>query len=1370
MLYETSQRFEKNLDQSSTQSKILSIEDNSIIGGLEGELLKIRPKVFLSPWLSNSIASKLNSFKLLPKEQQMESVNVLQLEILLMTNDQVIYGDTNEWPSVANIAAGVNILSSFGNSFWLFRRPEELEFVDEAAFCLPTLTIYELRKEDGLVVAPVHISWRFGGVNLPNSPAVVNLRFLPISRDGRTAWRLLPDVWWPIDSAEVLALTLREAASLQNYRQDAINAFPQEAALLKDDFFYYSYFYGLNLKELPSPEYLLKKYKKYVTRQLVQEFLTKVAADRYHQLSRNVNDQSRSEQTKVRLEEVSLLAPLAFETAEALGDPVLIARANYELLCSQVELWGDNSVAQRQNLAFQQSFGQNRSNHALAYVFMANARLLSSQNRYAEAINFARISDRLLTKSGDKDAYLKTEIYLAIASNSYLTNDFNGSEKYYQLSEKGATATPGFNYMFSLLNGYGAQPVYFSNDKVFFFTGYDFSNHPVIPGEGAQFADYELAAYQKIVSLHGQATVNFQSNPEESLKICQKGLLQCHQLGCLPLEEDFLQMIGQHWQEKDELGKAAFYLRQALEVVEDKGGSIFSPSEQLTKNENVSSAKNLSWHWRATDLSEKVAAAYFNMGYYNRSITYYRNSLTHVRESSNKTELDRQWRLERTATTHAMIAGAYIGMGAYEEANSEVQLARKEYTLIKDKSVQAMLLTKIVGTIATIAFHTEDANSRAYIWKNAEYSLLEANETSLSTNNVSLQMEVANRLGNLYSYKGKNSLALAWHKKALLLASNSGSKYIPFKVECLNEIASDLIKLNRLQEAEVYLSESISTCRHYNIKDALYWALCGQGQILLSRNQPKQAAALFKEAVNTIDQIRGQTVDSSLQMSFSADTRWANDGYIRSLLNQNHALAAWKAAEDNASRKLREIVASDTDLLEDETDVRERVILEDRIARLRKRVIGQSSASSSKAQQMSEEKTAQEYNISLRRLAELEQKIYLNSYSKPIPRINAAPATLSQTAAALPNHETALVQYIVLDQQTVVVFVIKKTQSGQPLLFTRTLSISSIKLNKEIKRYMDDPVNGLRIFGNNAALSQTLYSELIGPIAEQLNGIKQLIVVPDKFLWALPFQTLQINQKQEPLITRYAVSYAPSATVFIATQRVAKENDRSRLQDSKHSGILIMSAPGDLTGKSLQMRGKSNLGANPYLTHATDEVNAVAQEFPNRHTVEPKSEDGNASELEWKKLAAQYRYLHIISHGEFNNSDPLSSHLILAPSANKGGNDGFLTAREIATQRPRLKANLTVLSACETARGSGDGAEGILGMTWALLAAGSPSIVAGQWEINDQTAPEIMRSFYANLNSGKSKSESLRLAQLKAWKTGRKEPGYWAPYILVGAP
>jgi CHAT domain-containing protein len=96
--------------------------------------------------------------------------------------------------------------------------------------------------------------------------------------------------------------------------------------------------------------------------------------------------------------------------------------------------------------------------------------------------------------------------------------------------------------------------------------------------------------------------------------------------------------------------------------------------------------------------------------------------------------------------------------------------------------------------------------------------------------------------------------------------------------------------------------------------------------------------------------------------------------------------------------------------------------------------------------------------------------------------------------------------------------------------------------------------------------------------------------------------------------------------------------------------------------------------------------------------------------------------------------------------AGEGKEDGRLKVGEIFSLN--LKADAVVLSACETALGKISNGDEIIGLTRAFIYAGTPSVIATLWKVNDRASYELMREFYSNLRSMK-KSEALRQAQLK---------------------
>src|SRR5262249_30292688 len=101
-----------------------------------------------------------------------------------------------------------------------------------------------------------------------------------------------------------------------------------------------------------------------------------------------------------------------------------------------------------------------------------------------------------------------------------------------------------------------------------------------------------------------------------------------------------------------------------------------------------------------------------------------------------------------------------------------------------------------------------------------------------------------------------------------------------------------------------------------------------------------------------------------------------------------------------------------------------------------------------------------------------------------------------------------------------------------------------------------------------------------------------------------------------------------------------------------------------------------------------------------------------ASEERFKKEASRFRVLHLASHAILDDASPMYSHVLRGKG---GAEDGRLEARELMDLD--LRAELLVLSACETARGEAPAGEGMTGMVWAALAAGAPTTVASLWRV-----------------------------------------------------
>ena len=113
------------------------------------------------------------------------------------------------------------------------------------------------------------------------------------------------------------------------------------------------------------------------------------------------------------------------------------------------------------------------------------------------------------------------------------------------------------------------------------------------------------------------------------------------------------------------------------------------------------------------------------------------------------------------------------------------------------------------------------------------------------------------------------------------------------------------------------------------------------------------------------------------------------------------------------------------------------------------------------------------------------------------------------------------------------------------------------------------------------------------------------------------------------------------------------------------------------------------------------------------------------------------RVAHIACHGRFRSDNPLFSALELA--------DGPLTALDI--QGLRRAPDVLVLSACDVALSERHPGDELLGLSAALLAAGTRTIVASVVPVPDAATRRLMLAFHTHLRAGASPAAALAAAQ-----------------------
>jgi CHAT domain-containing protein len=262
-----------------------------------------------------------------------------------------------------------------------------------------------------------------------------------------------------------------------------------------------------------------------------------------------------------------------------------------------------------------------------------------------------------------------------------------------------------------------------------------------------------------------------------------------------------------------------------------------------------------------------------------------------------------------------------------------------------------------------------------------------------------------------------------------------------------------------------------------------------------------------------------------------------------------------------------------------------------------------------------------------------------------------------------------------------------------------------------------------------------LYEALILPAKEFLPKNTQVTIVPDGPLHHLAFDTLPVYDAEPHYwLEDVIASITPSLSIF---RGAMKKSAPSR-------ETLIIGDPLPATS------------TYPPLPYAAVEISNVSARLPGRTRI-IRGADAEPSIYKAANPGV-FGLIHIAAHAEANRANPLESAVILSR-----GPDGFkLFARAVADIP--LNAELVMLSACRTSGARAYAGEGLVGLAWAFLHAGSRSVVAGLWDVADESTATLVDHLYAEIAAGASAPEALRRAKLRLRETAYAKPYYWGPF------
>lgn len=595
--------------------------------------------------------------------------------------------------------------------------------------------------------------------------------------------------------------------------------------------------------------------------------------------------------------------------------------------------------------------------------------------------------------------------------------------------------------------------------------------------------------------------------------------------------------------------------------------------------------------------------------------------------------------------------------------------------------------------------------------------------------------------------------------------------------------ARALERLGRRPEALKTYERQEELCRRIGDQRCQAEVLYRRSRTTASIGQGQTALALIERSLAITESLRATLPSPDLRQSYFAEVQAHYDWWIALLMQQHRAQPtqgfdrqALEISERARARGLLELLSAAQADLQSGADpqlLRQRRELNDSIRQtLAARVALQRLGSDPQQPDAQEAETRAQRLTSLEaQLASLqEQLLSLDATLREgSPRYAELmlPRTLDHTGIrALLDPGTLMLVYHLGEAEGTVWRVSAEGIESDALPARDRLQSLVAGFRAALLRGEPEPASG-----------QELSQILLGSARRQLQG-KRLVIVPHGALTYLPFAALPAPGSKQLLLDEHELINLPSASslavmrgragtaapaagrLLVLADPVFGPGD-PRLQGQRTTATAATVPQSDLTvPKEL---GWQRLPGTAMEAEAIQSLAAARR--PARLLL---GLEANRSQIVGADLRG-FRILHFATHGQADAVEPERSRLILsAPASGPSAWAESLRLNDIYNLD--LKAELVVLSACQSGLGTLVRGEGLVGLTRGFMHAGARSVVASLWNVSDDSTAALMRSFYQHLlNDGLSPAAALRRAQLElrafpAWAS----PYHWAAFVLSG--
>ena len=339
------------------------------------------------------------------------------------------------------------------------------------------------------------------------------------------------------------------------------------------------------------------------------------------------------------------------------------------------------------------------------------------------------------------------------------------------------------------------------------------------------------------------------------------------------------------------------------------------------------------------------------------------------------------------------------------------------------------------------------------------------------------------------------------------------------------------------------------------------------------------------------------------------------------------------------------------------------------------------------------------------------------------------------------NEQTALVSYYFTGKNLITFVVTNKTFNYTVVHTDSTLfeNILTAKMQLESQGIQD-----------KAAAMETekkLFKQLIQPVYSFISSKKRLIIIPHNELHYIPFETLINPNTANYLVTDFAISYNYAASFL------EKPNDCKVRPD------VLGFAP---FASSTSYKDSLDVSFTQLPASKKEVTSLQGKIFI----------DSAASKENFLKYASKFPIIHLATHAQANDKNPLESFIAFYPQKNTAVLQYKLYEPEIYNLHLN-NSLLVILSACETGKGQLINGEGLMSLSRAFSYAGCPSVITSLWKADDNANAYLTQKLYYYLQKGYAKDVALQNAKLDYINDDNiapnfKLPTFWAQLVLIG--